>query len=756
MAIDSDPKRSASHLNLLDHLSGPFRGGAVDVPIAIAPAGTSWVGVLDATARRPLVLAGLREPVGAAGLDVQITVVPQGQTPINVDLHFAPFTEAGAYLPVYASGDEVAPAIIVTLDAEVDLRAVEGTMGRLLYLIGAEKARLRRQARELVELRRMDFAIEPDSNRDHRRLGHALDRMGSDLGVPRFADRVSWDPARGQVVSASEREPNESYRRRLEMMRRFMLPTRGRVERALRDFGGATFAINEANAELAVAINLVSSQDDTPRIQFLAYLRAHYLLTPGAPIPAARRLPSKVRAAQQAILDRIGGAGGDVSNASFDVPSGTFMAPLLAEALDRVGRARRALGVPRRWKLLRSQDDAGGSRYELGLGADVEAMPPAEIDELVAKLEARDFVAGTDPETLALLASVVAKPRAEDPTGRWLLTAAGLRTVQPIAGDRCYLSHFPTFGMAIATTGGSPLGLEARFHAPGDPGPHAALSFAVTDVVAGVAAAGLPAMSKLGPATATSAIAAASVPAADAIAAFAAAGLRTPDDDTNLALAKTDLVRFPAELMAAFQLDAAQSAGLLANQPPAVAQLTQLVEILGAREIISALPLVSGARVLLLVSSSSLPVAARLNAPRYGFRWHVMPIQGLPGGLASAVGARNEFTAPHQGNNLAAVIAVSMTRRDRLDPRDCIPPYQVRVQLPASQLIDLGGYERMMNLLERAVPLSVVVDTRPVRERHVDPAGTGTTPVPFNGRIAHTFRVYEQRRHLGNLNQDSE
>lgn len=766
MAIDSDPKRSASHLNLIDHLSGPFRNAAVDIPIELAASGVEVIASIDATARRPLLLVGTRRAVGTHGLRAAVSVTPDGDAAVTTELHFAPFTEAGAYLPVFASDDEVAPALAVSIaipDAPggsepidlIELHLVEGTMGRLLYLLGAEKTRLRRQGRELTELRRLDFTIAADTDRDHRRLGHALDRMGSDLGVPRFADRVTWDVARSQVVSVSEREPNETYRRRLEMMRRFMMPTRSNVERALRNFGGATFAINEANAELAVAIALVSSPDDTPRTQFLAYLRTHYLLQPGQPIPATRPLPSKVRAEQQRILDRIGGVGGDVTRASFDVPAGTFIAPLLAETLDRVGRARRALGVTRRWKILRAQDDAGSSRYELGLGIDVEAIPTAELDQMATKLAARDFAADADPETIALLSSVVGKSSADDPTGRWLLSAAGLRTIQPIAGGLWYLSHFPTFGMLLTKTGGSPLGMEARFHAPGDPGPHAALSFALADVVADAIAVSLPAFTQLSSAAAATAIAAATVPNTATVTAFAAAGLRTPDDAADLARAKADLAAFPIELMAALSLDVTQAAGLIANQPQAVAQLAKLVDILGAREIISVLPLVTGGGGLLLISSSSLPGAARLNSPRYGFRWHIMPIQGLPGGLSQEVGARNRYTAPNQGTNLSAVILVSIARRDRVDPRDCIPPYQVRVQLRPTELLDLAGYERMMNLLERAVPISVVVDTRLVREHNVDPARNGTV-VPFTGRMAHTFRAYKQRRHLGNLNNDSE
>jgi hypothetical protein len=56
-----------------------------------------------------------------------------------------------------------------------------------------------------------------------------------------------------------------------------------------------------------------------------------------------------------------------------------------------------------------------------------------------------------------------------------------------------------------------------------------------------------------------------------------------------------------------------------------------------------------------------------------------------------------------------------------------------------------------MNLLERAVPLGVVVDTSAMRERHVDPDGQGAA-TPLTGRLAHTFRVFHQRRHLGIVN----
>lgn len=767
MAIDSDPRRSASHLNLLEHLSGPFRGGATDTPIPIAAGADGFAASVDPGTRWPLLLVGTRAAVGPRGFDVTVTVTERTAPPTTTTtvLHFAPFTEAGACLPAWQVREEVAPGIDCAISIAgapggatpidlLELRVVEGVLGRLLYAIGAEKARLRRQACELFALRRLDFPLAGDADPDHRRLGRALDRLGADLGVPRFADRLAWDGAGPQVVSVSEREPDESYRRRLTMMRRFLLPTRARVEAALQGFvgDGARFAINEANADVAVAMLLLPSPDGAPRAAFLDHLRTTRLVQPGRAIPAARPLPSAIRAALQRVLDRIGGVGGDTSHASFEVPAGAFLAPLLAEALDRVGRCRRALGVTRRWKILRAQDDAGGSRYELGLGVEVEAMPAAELEQLAQKLAAQEIAPGTDPETLALLESLAPKPPAEDPVGRWLLAAAGLRTIHPIAGDRWYLSHFPIYGAVLSAAGGAPLALEAKLHAPGDPGPNAALVFGLADVVRDAVAAGVPAFTQLAPAAATAAIAAAALPSAVAVAALTAAGLRTPEDAGNLARVKAELASGPAELTATLMLDATHGSGVLAGEPQAVAQLARLVDLLGNREIISVLPLASGAGVALVVSVTTLAGAARVHSPRQGFRWYAVPISGLPGSLEHGVGSRNRYSAA-AGTSLTVALAVSMVRRDRADPRDCIPPYQVRIQMPPGQLLDLAGYERLMNLLERAVPIGVVVDTSRVRERNVAPAGDGQI-VRFTGRLAHTFRPYEQIRRTGAENPD--
>ena len=575
-------------------------------------------------------------------------------------------------------------------------------------------------------------------------MGHALDRLGADLGVPRLTDRLDWDAGQQQAVSVSEREPDEQYRRRLKMYRPFLMPNRRRVEGALSALG-VEATVNEPNSEFAVAIQLVSSPDDAPRKAFLDWLRAQHLVQPGVQVPASRLLPTLVRAEQQAVLTRIG-----APNGSFVFPPGAYVSPLMAEALDRAGRCRAALGVTRAWKVLRAQDDAGGSRYELGLGIDIETPPAAELDLMAKNLAAGNVTPGTDLETAQLVGSLVPVPAVSDPIGSWLLRPCGFKTVHAEA-DRWYLSHFPAFGTVIRSQPGTPLALEAMFEAPGDPGQNAVLWNGLRDVKSDASAANIPPWTE-SPST-QQLWSGATLPSASALGAFAAARLSTPDNQADLARTRSALNEVPPELLTTLVLNATMSAGLLAGTAVAVQQLTALAQFLRARELASALPLVAGSSVLLVVGATSLPGSGvPLSSRQLGFRWYVLPVNGLQGTLARAVGPRNTYTLP-AASGLSAVVAVSLARSDQEDPRGCIRPYEARVDLPDGQLIDLPTYERLMNLLERAVPIGVVVDTRALREKHVDPSGQGSA-TPLSGRLAHTFRAFRQRRHLGIINND--
>ena len=68
-------------------------------------------------------------------------------------------------------------------------------LGGLLFVMQAEKARIRRQARELFAARQVALAT-----------GDALDRLARSA-VPRFTDRLIWDATLAQptTVTAPER-----------------------------------------------------------------------------------------------------------------------------------------------------------------------------------------------------------------------------------------------------------------------------------------------------------------------------------------------------------------------------------------------------------------------------------------------------------------------------------------------------------------------------------------------------------------------
>jgi len=756
MALDGDPRRSASHDNLMGHLAGPLLAGTTQTTLPLTVAGGGVTATVDWVSRQPVLLIGTRIALEERAVVVTVQVTPRRDVPASsATVRLAPFSEAGAFLPVWPPAPlpipDAAPALDVVVTATgvqpselaqlIEVRLVEGVLGRLLYVVGAEKQRLRRQARELLALRQLSFVFDP-ADPEHRRMGQALDRLGADLGVPRFTDRLAWDAGQRQPISLSAREGDESYRQRLKIYRPFLQPNRRRVEDAMAAVG-VDAAIQEPNSEFAVAIKLISSPDDTARRALLDWLRANQLMQPGSTIPASRTLPSLVRAKQQAILNRL--------FVNFTFPAGAFVAPLLASALDRAGRCRAALGVTRRWAVLRAQEDGGGSRYELGLGVDVETPPAAELDTMAQNLTNGRITTRTDLETQQLLDSLTPVPPAQDPVGRWFLQPCGFTTVHELPNSRWYLSHFPVVGTVISSPADAALSFEAHFDAPGDPGQDVVLWNGLRDAVADATAAGVPKWTE-SPSSAQL-WTGATVPPAPALATFAAARLGTPDNEADLARTRSALNEMPRELLTTLVLDNAMSAGLLAGAAAQTQQLKALVDSLRRREVPSALPLVRGSQVLLVVGAAVLPGAGTpFSSRRVGFRWYVLPISGVAGTLDRTVGARNRYTPPG-ATGLAAVVAVSLARSDRDDPRGLVRPYEVRVELPDDTLIDLPTYERLMNLLERAVPLGVVVDTRNVREQHVDPAGDHAV-VPLTGRLAHTFRLFRQRRHLGFLNDD--
>lgn len=743
-----DGPASAVEQNLLDQLEGPYAGTARRV---VVPVDGSGAAVVDWTTRHPLLLAVLRQDLGEETLTVAITV---DGDPVP-DAEFAPWTEAGASVPVHApdtSDEPLVPpldlqvtvsrgSVDVTGDGLVELAIVEGNLGRLLYLAGHEKVRLRRATREVHAYRTLAVA-----RRD------ALDRLGADVGVARFDDELVYDGGNGEVYAkrlpAPQRESDVDYARRLGLYRPFLLPAPGAVGRLLdRAFDDLEFRLTvlESDDQFAVAVHLLSVGGVSHRDNFIAVLRRDRLVLPAVnpgneTVHHGRRLPARRIQAIDDLRERL--------RRSFAFGASHAIAPPLAHALDRAGRVCRALGVFTVWSVQRAQDTAAGSRYQLGLGLDLTPPTGAQVTDVRNRILDTNRTPSTDASAEALIASILAAgvPSAgDDPELAWLWRGCGLQTAHRVNSGTLYLSHLPTGGLAITgpanTAAGTNQQLQAHFHAPGDPGSNALLLAGLTASASAWTGSGEPAWTTLSDAAAQARWA--TVPNRPLTQplhqVLAAAGLPSVVSPAPVVAA---LGQLPPELVETIELDAALSASVVAGQPAAADKLRKLVGFLRANHLASALPLVDGGnRVLLVVGVLGLPQAGLNLSERRatGFRWYLVGLGGGAGQI-KAVGSRTTLNA--SANGLLAVVALSYVRTGLTDP------YEFRVELPDDAVLTLAQYERLMNALRRVYPIGVEVNTFAVRRDHVDLDGDGNAE-PLLPAVARTFRTYQRRQQRG-------
>ncbi|MDD7933738.1 hypothetical protein [Actinomycetospora straminea] len=781
-----------------EHLTGPLQAGAAESRLALSPSGTVE---MSSPTREPLVLAAPTRSLDDLALSLRVEVVG-GDT---VVLHFAPGTEAGAALPVLRlaadpgtglaapfrlrlsltqiRGTTSRPVPAAALAEHIELRLVEGVLGRLVYLLGAEKARLRRQARELAGVRRLNGAY-----------GDALDRWGAELGVPRLLDTIRFrEPAAheratvfglitfgerrfgpgsaGEVTAEARREPDREYRRRLAIYRSWLYPSPaqvrallngpGRADEAnagmLADIGiTARAAVRDTPRQPAVAVHLVAVDDPELRTGLHEHIRRTALVWPGdsatpEAVHAARYLPQAMREATDELRARL--------RAAFELPPDVALAPRLAQLLDRVARCRQALGGTDRWRVRRGQDPDGGSRYELGLGADIEPLAAVDLDAMAERLRSDDIdlpstptSAEPDPaETRALLAAAQPVDAITDPDGAWLLAAGGLQTVHRIADDLLYVSHLSTFGLSVsgpaAITSGSTVTLEARYHAAGEPGSHALILAGLTASATTWTGAGRDPWQVIDGDDAQDAWNAALVTPGMAAPVLEAAGLPSIEDPDGVATALADL---PAELIATLRLAPTTARRITAGRPEAVDELRQLLNTFGEQRLSAALLLVLGDEdVVVVVGGVALPVAGLNLTDRTAtlFRWYasrVWPVEpGEPAPVSIGyLGARTELTPRAPG--LYAVVALGQVRVQAAGTA----PYEFAVELPAGVTISLLQYEYLMNLLAHVHPMGVRVDTSTVRQRHVDLSDDGRAePIPPD--VSRTFRWFRRSRFRG-------
>src|SRR5262249_53210957 len=150
--------------------------------------------------------------------------------------------------------------------------------------------------------------------------GPVLDRIGADLGCPRFADELAWDAERGAPgavpLAPGTAEDDASYRSRLRVLRGIRLPSPVWVDAGLNGPGGAPaagtgwlaeagltqrVAVDESANPLYLAFRLVSPGDADGPARLLQAIRQVHLTWPagsaaGDTAHQGRMLPAAVQA----------------------------------------------------------------------------------------------------------------------------------------------------------------------------------------------------------------------------------------------------------------------------------------------------------------------------------------------------------------------------------------------------------------------------------------------------------------------------
>lgn len=727
---------TASYRAMADHLPGPLGAAVYDEPVPLENTAGRVTGHVPTTAAPPLLLLGPGRDLTANGLRVTVTV---GSTDLP-PLVLAPWTEADALLPVpgatdsfevraewLTGGGALSPAEVVDL---LRARCLAGTTARLLYILGAPKAEVRRVARQIAAARTLTGA-----------RGDALDRLGAEVDVPRFAERIT---VRGDVVEVTPgREGDEEYRARLTVLRQWTVPSPGGLAGLLDDGPLARFrmpgpfAIEDSANGLALAVRVLAPAGDAGRLAVLEQVRAVHLLWPGADgdaVHAARTMPTARRARDEALRAALR----ERYTFTEQAANRPALARGLAAALARLAACRAALGATDRGTVLRVQDPTGGSRYELGVGADLRPPTATELEHLADQVRRPGPIA--DPEIRALV-TVLRPPRAvtDDPDGRWLLEPCGLTTVHRITDDRLFVSHLPLHGMAVD---GEPCALRARYAARQDEYTHVVLGDGLTAALRAWTSpgGGLRILTDRTAALTRMRAEAQALAATDpALAALRSAGL-PPVSDPRPGIEQ--LPHIPPEMYQVVALSEQLAQGFLTHRPDAVDLVRKLVGLLRDQWLVSALPVVlvpaGGPRELALVLGAvPLPQAGtNLNRRRAaGFRWQSVPLRGTLT-LSATTGASTSVTTTDGG--IGVVVVVGYARRQRTDP------YEFSVDLPDGTL-DHPQYEALMNLLDRARPVGIAVDTLPIR-RHRVALGPGPEPTPLSPTQSRLYRNYRPSR----------
>ncbi|MCR6485063.1 hypothetical protein M8542_19735 [Amycolatopsis sp. OK19-0408] len=709
-------------------LIGPLAPAATPRPLTLRPSSSGPTGqaevVVDFPTRQPLVLCTVLSDVDAQGLTILPALEAGKDAPQTLPVvTFAPHTAAGTALVAAVPPAGKAPFTLLArgirggkagvgltaaqLIAAVRFDLVDGVLGRLLTVLLDEKGRIRRTARQIRAMRTLAVAS-----------GNALDRIGADLSCARFSDELFWDAEEQTPATRplSTGEDDASYRARLRVLRGVRLPSAPWLGSALAEFLAdvgvpSTVTVDESADPQLIALRLVAPGAPGAIGQLLNAIRRVHLIWPagsteGDDAHAHRLLPPDVVArvdTQRAAL------------ATWQVQPFQPLAPTVAEALTTLDARCGRLGA-RPWpKVLRGQDNTGGSRFELGFGAQLAAPVAAQLDAAVSAATALK-----DP-------NLVPKPRSADPAGAWLLRACGLRTVEPAADGTVFVSTAPMGPLVVDVepdaSGDVPLTLSARLVSPTDPD-H---DVPVVAVIAALAGAQL-------------------TPAADPAAVLAAARSTSTVPGLDAALDSrsvpkvTDVAAFARQLgtvsprdYVLFDLGATRTAAVIANS----ALLSPLFTTATAAGASSVVALATGAGTLALVFGvTGLPLAGANLAGEHTLihRWQVRG----PGDQHATLSAKRGavVTIPLFNSGISVVSCVLGQRSGANDP------YTWRPALPDGALLTLRQYEHLLNIVELVTPIGVRADTFAIRRRHVDVDGSGA----FTGLDIAAARAYRHYR----------
>jgi len=743
-AVAPDGLGAGSLAAVAAELIPPLAPAATPQPLPWVPAANPAGVEIDAAARYPLLLVTLLADLDADRLAVTPTLRPAIGPPAEQPAaQFAAYTQAGSTLPAYiapvdaagvaeafglsctaartAADGTVTELGVPELQRTVRLDLVQGLLGRVLAVLLAEKPRLRRAAREITAMRALAAAG-----------GDALDRIGADLRCSRFADELFWDqqrrtPGTRPLSPPGTVEDDVSYRSRLRVLRGVRLPSPAWIDAVVNGPGdpvdpgagwladaGLTdrLGVDESANQLYLGFRLVAPGSAHGRAELLDAIRRVHLVWPAG--SAAGDLAHDARMIPPLVAEHAAAA--RAALAQWHLPGDQPVAPSLAQALQALNERCLQLGA-RPWPaLLAGQSDAGGSRFELGLGGLLAAADPAQLDAAVTAATGL-----ADP-------GLVPRSREADPAGAWLLAACGLRTAELTPGGTIFVSAAPmgplVVDVAPGPDGAAPLALTAHLQSATDDTHDAPMA----DIVTAMTGARLtPAPDGVLPGIQPTA----TVPGLAAVLA---------DLDLPAVTVAADFVQqlhsvSPRDF-AIFDLGAGLTAGILAD-PAALARLLTLAAGAGASSVV---PVITAAGTLALVLGvTGLPLAGSNLAARQTvfYRWEVRGLAGDPVQLTPRRGPAVQLNWP--GDGISVVSCLVHVRGQGNDP------YEWRPALPAGSLLTLRQYEHLMNIVELVTPVGVRADTWTIRHEHIDVDGSGT-PVALTPSAARTYRHYRTVR----------